>query len=90
MLKNDYIKAVAEKTGRTQKDVREIIDGGYEVLCENVVNEPVKIMDAITVECVERAPHTSRNPKTGEAVEVPAKRVPHVKIGKNLKDRVSY
>jgi integration host factor subunit beta len=36
----------------------------------------------------ERAPRVGRNPKTGEQVMVPGKRVPHFKAGKELRERV--
>ncbi|NYZ62971.1 integration host factor subunit beta [Luteimonas sp. SJ-16] len=36
-----------------------------------------------------RPPRTGRNPKTGEAVALPGKHVPHFKPGKELRDRVS-
>ncbi|NOL50216.1 integration host factor subunit beta [Pelistega europaea] len=36
----------------------------------------------------QRAPRVGRNPKTGEQVEVPGKRVPHFKAGKELRERV--
>lgn len=36
----------------------------------------------------QRPPRNSRNPKTGEAVWVPAKRRPHFKPGKDLAERV--
>jgi integration host factor subunit beta len=36
----------------------------------------------------ERPPRTGRNPKTGEKVLVPKKRVPHFKAGKELRERV--
>jgi integration host factor subunit beta len=35
-----------------------------------------------------RAPRMGRNPKTGEAVALPGKHVPHFKPGKSLRDRV--
>ncbi|MCL2876159.1 MAG: integration host factor subunit beta [Betaproteobacteria bacterium] len=35
-----------------------------------------------------RPPKVSRNPKSGEKVHVPAKRVPHFKAGKELRERV--
>ena len=35
-----------------------------------------------------RPPRTGRNPKTGEAVKVSAKYVPHFKSGKELRERV--
>ncbi|GAB0152404.1 MULTISPECIES: integration host factor subunit beta [Marinobacterium] len=36
-----------------------------------------------------RAPRMGRNPKTGEAVPLPAKHVPHFKPGKELRDQVN-
>lgn len=36
-----------------------------------------------------RPPRTGRNPKTGEAVALPAKYVPHFKPGKELRERVN-
>jgi integration host factor subunit beta len=35
-----------------------------------------------------RMPRNGRNPKTGVVLEVPAKRVPHFKAGKELRERV--
>ena len=35
-----------------------------------------------------RSPRVSRNPKSGEKVQVPAKRIPHFKAGKELRERV--
>jgi len=36
-----------------------------------------------------RPPRAGRNPKSGEAVQVPEKYVPHFKAGKELRERVS-
>jgi integration host factor subunit beta len=36
-----------------------------------------------------RAPRTGRNPKTGDAVTLSGKYVPHFKPGKDLRDRVN-
>lgn len=37
-----------------------------------------------------RAPRLGRNPKTGEAVSLPGKHVPHFKPGKALRERVNF
>ena len=37
-----------------------------------------------------RPPRTGRNPKTGDAVALPGKYVPHFKPGKELRERVSH
>ena len=35
-----------------------------------------------------RPPRTGRNPKSGDEVQVPAKYVPHFRVGKELRDRI--
>jgi len=37
-----------------------------------------------------RPPRQGRNPKTGAKVKVPAKYVPHFKVGKGLRERVDF
>ncbi len=37
-----------------------------------------------------RPPRRGRNPKSGETVNVPGKRAPHFKAGKQLRERVDY
>jgi len=37
-----------------------------------------------------RAPRMGRNPKTGDAVALPGKHVPHFKPGKSLRERVDF
>ncbi len=34
--------------------------------------------------------YIGRNPKTGEQVKIPAKKLPFFKCGKDLRDRVDY
>ena len=36
-----------------------------------------------------RSPRTGRNPKTGDAVQLSGKNVPHFKPGKNLREQVN-
>ncbi len=36
-----------------------------------------------------RPPRIGRNPRTGDPVALPARRVPHFKAGKNLRERVN-
>ena len=37
-----------------------------------------------------RPPRQSRNPKSGDPVQVPSKYLPHFKVGKELRERVNY
>jgi nucleoid DNA-binding protein len=50
----------------------------------------VEIRGLFTMFVKEYKAYTGRNPKTKEAVQVPAKKLPFFKCGKELKDRVDY
>ena len=89
MNKKEFYKAVAEKTGMTQKDTKTIFETGQEVMFEAVRNnEEVKMFDGVGFTRVLKDARTVKNPRTGEAIDVPAKYVPKVKIGSAFKTAV--
>ncbi len=51
--------------------------------------EPVELRGFGSFRFRDRLPHAGRNPKTGESVSIPAKRVPFFKVGKELRERVA-
>ena len=79
MTKAEFIKAVAQKTEISQKDIRTVLDAEQEVLFENLKEQEVKMFDGITFTSVYKEAHNARNPLTGETVSVPAKYAPKVK-----------
>lgn len=90
MNKTEFYKAVAEKTGMTQKDTKIVFEAAQEILFETVkAEEEVKMFDGVTFSRAYKEARTSRNPRTGENINVPAKYVPKVKIGKSFKDAVA-
>ena len=89
MTKNELIKAIAEKAEFTQKDVKKVIDTLQEIVFTTVKNEEVKIIDGLTATAVFKEAREARSPLTGETVQVPAKFVPKMKIGKAFKDAVN-
>ncbi len=65
-----------------------------EALCDAVASslkdsEPVAIAGFGTFSVRDRAARTGRNPRTGEAIEIAASRVPAFKAGKALRDAVN-
>ena len=52
-------------------------------------NERIEIRGFGSFSLHHRPARTGRNPKTGEAVAIPEKRVPHFKPGKELRERVN-
>ena len=65
--------------------VRTILDAMSQTLCEG---ERIEIRGFGSFSLNHRPPRLGRNPKTGETVPVPAKRVPHFNAGQELRDRV--
>jgi integration host factor subunit beta len=54
-----------------------------------IAGQRIEIRGFGTFSISERPPRVGRNPKSGEEVSVPAKRVPHFKPGKELRYRVN-
>ena len=91
MNKTDLIKNVsAQIEGATQKDVAIIVDTVLETIVNTVASgEKVSLAGFGTFEVTERAERNGRNPKTGEAITIPASKSPKFKAGRSLKDIVN-
>lgn len=89
MNKVELVKAVATKTGFTQKDIKAVMDAMQDVVHATMKTEEVKIMDGITLEAVYKEAHEGRNPKTGETVKVPGKYAPRAKFGRAVREALN-
>ncbi len=90
MNKTEFYKAVAEKTGMTIKDTKTVFETAQEVLFNTVAaGDEVRMFDGVTFQKVHKEARNSRNPQTGEAIVIPARNVPKVKIGKAFKEAVA-
>ena len=86
MNRSELITAVAEKSGVTQSDADAMLNAFGDVLVEAVAKgEAVKLPGLMTVERVERAARTGRNPRTGEALEIAASFGAKLTAGSKLK-----
>lgn len=86
MLTQETVKALAEKTGTTQKVAREHLDAFKEVVVESLESgEGVDLKGFVKFETKEVAERTAKNPKTGEAVLVPAHRKASASLAKSLR-----
>jgi len=86
MNKSELASAVAEKTGLTAVKSAEVINAVIETItAEMVGGNKVTLQGFGAFVLKERAARTSRNPKTGEAVQVPAKKVAKFTPGTGLK-----
>jgi nucleoid DNA-binding protein len=89
MTKKDMAKAIADTMGLTQVQAREIIQCVFDAITEMLLNEGrLELRDFGVFTVKQRNPRRSRNPRTGELVEVPAKRVVTFKPGREMEERV--
>ena len=90
MTKNQLIKAIHEKdTGLTKVQVSQVVDAMIETMTRALAQGgKVEIRGFGNFTVRKREARKARNPKTGEMIEVPAKRVPHFRPGKELKEMV--
>ena len=90
MNKTELIAAVAEKAGLTKKDVEKAVAALLETVKGEVAKKgKVQLIGFGTFEVTERAARTGKNPRTGEAIQIAASKVPAFKAGKALKDVVN-
>ena len=89
MTKPDLITKIAEKSNLSKKDAAAALTALTDVITEALKAEgKVAIPSLGTFEIKERAARTGKNPRTGEKVEISAKKVPAFKPAKALKDAI--
>ncbi|MBQ2445724.1 MAG: HU family DNA-binding protein [Oscillospiraceae bacterium] len=90
MTKNELISAIAEKSGMTKKDAEKALAAVVDTLTEAMVKgDKVSLAGFGAFETKTREARIGRNPKTKEAIEIPATRVPVFKAGTALKASVA-
>ena len=90
VTKREIAERVAKKTGQPQLAVKQIIQGFFdEVINEVIKGNRLEFRDFGVFEVIVRKARTGRNPRTGEKVPVPSKRVVTFKMGKLMKERVA-
>ena len=89
MTRKDLAAKIAEKKGLRQSDVKVVVDEILKEMSQSLARgEKVELRDFGIFKVKERKSRLGRNPKTGEAVSVPARKVVHFKVGKELKELV--
>ena len=90
MNKAELINAAALKADVSKKDAEAVITAALDAITEALAEgEKVQLVGFGSFEVKKRAARLGRNPKTKEAIEIPASVVPTFKAGKALKDAVS-
>ena len=90
MNKAELINAVAEKAALSKKDSEAAVNAALEAITGALSDgDKVQLVGFGSFEVKKREARVGRNPKTKEAIEIPASKVPVFKVGKALKDVVA-
>lgn len=87
MNRQELIRAMATKTGQTQKDTEASLIAFMDVVMESLAkNEPIGIVGFGVFETSERAEREGINPKTKERILLPSSKTPKFRASKAFKD----
>ena len=91
MNKSDLILKILESdTNLFKKDASKIVNVFFDTISEAISRgERVELRGFGVFDVKVREARIARNPKNGEAVAVPAKKVPFFRMGKDMKDRIN-
>ena len=90
MKKADLVDVVSQQRNLPRPQVEATIDALMEAVAEGLSRgERIDLRGFGAFAVRESAARTGRNPQTGEAIQIAARRVPKFKAGKELRDRVN-
>jgi len=90
MNKSDLINEIVSSTGLTKTKANQVIDAMVDAIGSSLSNgEKVTLVGFGTFETTNRNGRIGRNPKTGDEVIIPTKRVAKFRPGTNLLSRVN-
>ena len=89
MNKSELVRHVAERLRHlTQRDAEIIVDTIFESMADALAKgEGIEIRGFGSFRVANRDARVGRNPRTGEPVHIPAKKLPLFRIGKELHER---
>lgn len=86
LTKAQIVEEIYERLGLTKKDIARVIDLFFEIVKDGLKNdEHIELRGFGTFEVKTREEREARNPKTGDSVTVPKRKVPYFRPGKELK-----
>ena len=90
MTKSQLIDAVVTQSGFPRRVVEVAVNTMFDAMVASLQRgERIEIRGFGNFTVREYKAYTGRNPKTGEKVPVPAKRMPFFKVGKDLRERIN-
>ncbi|KHL24818.1 integration host factor subunit beta [Croceibacterium mercuriale] len=91
MIRSELVEALATDNPELRvEEVEQIVDIFFEEIAARLAEGGrVELRGFGTFTTRARDARTGRNPRTGDAVDVPAKRVPYFKPGKEMRERLN-
>ena len=90
MNKSELVDAVASKADISKTQAQKTIDAVLETIQTTLAKGgDVRLVGFGTFSVSQRAATTGRNPRTGEKINIPARKQPKFSAGKNLKEAVN-
>jgi integration host factor subunit beta len=91
MIKSQLVHELYLKnTHLNRQDVEKIVDGFFEKIVQALIDsDRVEVRGFGTFSVKERPARVGRNPRTGQEVSVPGKKVPYFKMGKEMRHRLN-
>jgi integration host factor subunit beta len=91
MNKTDLINALRKETGLSKSKSEQVVELFFDEMSNALARgDRVEIRGLYTIYAKNYKSYAGRNPKTGEPIEVPAKKLPFFKCGKELKEMVDF
>lgn len=91
MNKAELIDALREESGLSRPKAKEVVDLFLDQMSNALASgDRVEIRSLCSISVKQYKGYTGRNPKTGEPVQIEAKKLPFFKCGKELKERVDF
>lgn len=91
MTKQEFIALYQEKMKLSSKKESETLVNGFFSTLEEILvkGEELSVLGFGKFEVTTQSARTCRNPKTGEQMQVPEKKVVKFRVGKNLAEKVA-
>ena len=90
MTKAELMEEVAKNSDLTKKDAEVIVQTVLDSISESLQEgEKVELRGFGSFRLRQRSSRMGRNPKTGDKVDVPAKKIPYFQPGKELKELIN-
>lgn len=90
MTKAELVDEVAQAVQLTKKQAEQIVNIVFDSIVQSLRSgEKIELRGFGSFRLRSRKSRTGRNPKTGEKVDVPSKKIPYFKPGKELKELIN-